>query len=1345
MPSPSAPTAAPVEASAALEPAPSASPSEPSAAAAPLALTAEGRAWAKENLARLSVRDKAAQLVMVRAYGRSGNPRSLEYRRLLAEVQELGVGGLVLFASELDTIPVLLNELQAAAALPLLVSSDLERGLAFRVERGAVPLPHAMAFGAAGSEEAARFAGEVTAREARAVGIHWALAPVVDVNNNPGNPVVNIRSYGEDPQAVARLGAAFIRGARAGGVLTSAKHFPGHGDTATDSHLATPSLPFDRARLERVEFVPFRAAIAAGVDSVMLGHIAVPAIDPSGAPATLSKKLGSDLLRGEMGFQGLIVTDALEMTGIRPAWAGEAVVKALLAGADVILLPADPRVAIDSMVRAVAEGRLPLERLDEAALRVLESKARVGLHRQRRVEHSAIERDVARPEDVAQAMAIARQAITVVKNQGGILPLAAEKPLSLLHLVLSSDFADGAIRGIPEVELELRGIEVDTVKLGVEMSEETAARVLRDAPRYDHVLVSAFVRVSSSKGTTQMVPSQAALVRRLAEAGTSVLVVSYGSPYLLSQFPTVPVYLCALGWSDSSQRAVVAALLGEGPSRGKLPVTIPGQAVLGQGLEVPARQMGLAMKTPEEMGMRPDGMAEVDAVLASFLEKKAFPGGVVAVGYRGALVHLAPFGKLSYDWGAREVTAETLYDLASLTKVIATTTMAMILVDEGRLELDKAVVDFLPGFVGPGKEKVTVRHLLTHSSGIDWWAPLYKDTLGKAAYVEKIQAMPLVYEPGTQSKYSDLGVILLGEILERVAGVPLDAFVKKRVFEPLGMSHTGFLPGAELLAQIAPTEEEKEWRQRVIHGEVHDENAHALGGVAPHAGLFGTAGDLARFAQMLVNGGVFEHHRIVSRQTFELFTRRAALPGLEIPGSTRALGWDTKSPEGSSAGTRLSPLSFGHTGFTGTSMWIDPERELFVILLTNRVHPTRENQLIREARPALADAVVRALNEPEGVRVGLDRVASGEAPVLEGKRVGLVTHAAAFSAEGHSGAAVLRARGIQLVKLFSPEHGLTGTAAAGEKVKSGTDPATGLPLVSLYGDHKKPTPADLAGLDVLVVDLQDAGVRFYTYASTLLLCLEAAAEQGVELVVLDRPNPLGGVRVEGPTADRSTVPASFVNMTPGPLVHGLTLGELARYANARREKPARLTVVPMVGWRRSMSWQETGRPWVPPSPNLKSPEAALAYPGVALLEATNVSEGRGSEEPFLRLGAPWLDPSSLAISLPGFALTTTRFTPRASTIAPSPKYNGQEIGGLAITLTDPHLAQPYRLGVELLKALSRQNGFRWNDDGAGLARLMGTKRLLAALKEGRSVAEILAADREDHEAWRQERRTALLY
>ncbi|MEE8523840.1 MAG: glycoside hydrolase family 3 N-terminal domain-containing protein, partial [Thermoanaerobaculia bacterium] len=634
--------------------------------AAPLEaqLSKSERKWVRSTLADLSLHEKAAQMVMVRSFGRYSHPRSDTHRDLLTEVRDLGVGGLVIFDSDLESIPRLLDELQQAADIPLLVAVDSERGMSFRVRRGTVSLPYAMAIGATGSEDAARFVGEVTAREGRALGIHWTLAPVADVNNNPANPIINIRSFGEDPELVGRMVRAFIAGARAEGQLTTAKHFPGHGDTAVDSHVALPTLDVDRTRLDAIELTPFRAAIAAGVDAVMLGHIAVPAIDPSGAPATLSKAIATDLLRGELGFRGLIVTDALEMDGLA-AWTGAAVVRSVQAGADVLLLPADPRIAVQSLVRAVEEGEISEERLNASVARILEAKARLGLPRRRRIEPEAVARDVARPEDVAKALEIAKRSITVVRNDGGILPLRAEQPLRLLHLVMSSDLHDLASRRFSAAEINARRIPVETRYLGPEVTTETIDELVAAATETSHVVVSAFARTASSEGRSELSRSQTELLRQLHGSGRPVILISFGSPYLLMRVLQIPAYVCAYGAAEASQRAAIAVLFGETDAGGRLPVTLPGLFDSGHGLEIPRREMTLRRARPEEAGFRPDGFAEVDRLLDDFLEQQAFPGGVLAVGHRGALVHLRPFGRLSYD-DDEAVTANTLYDLASL-------------------------------------------------------------------------------------------------------------------------------------------------------------------------------------------------------------------------------------------------------------------------------------------------------------------------------------------------------------------------------------------------------------------------------------------------------------------------------------------------------------------------------------------------------------------------------------------------------------------------------------------------------------------------------------------------------
>jgi len=913
--------------------------------------------WAEKTLKTLTLEEKVAQMIGVRAFGIYTNPASPEYKTLIEAVETLKVGHITIFESDVYAAPRILNDLQSRAKIPLLVSADLERGLAFRVRRGVVPIPYAMAIGASRSEKAAYFTGLVTGREARAIGIHWAFAPVADVNNNPDNPVINIRSYGEDPDLVGRLTSAYVRGAREGAILSTAKHFPGHGDTDSDSHLTLPVISADRERLNRVELAPFQTMFRAGVDAVMVAHIAVPSVDPSGDPASLSRPLTTGLIRDQMKYEGLIVTDAMEMSGLDVAWSGEAAVRAVMAGCDLILLPKDPKIAIREIARAVREGRIAEPQIDASVLRLLKTKESLGLDRERMVDESQIGKNVGRPEDVEEANRITRASITLVKNEGGVIPLAVEKPLRVLHLIMSSDARNDNISGIPEAELARRYVKTTSRYVGPDLTPQLAEEIVAQARSgaFSHVLVSAFVRVTSSKGTANMEGSHANLLSRLSTAGPPLIVLAFGSPYLLRQAPEIPVYLAAYGGVDAAQRAAIGAIFGEFDIGGELPVTLPGLFPFGHGLKIPHRAMTLTTAAPETKGFKPGTFADVDATVERFIERKAFPGAVVAVGREGSLVHLKAYGRMTYDASASPMSVDTMFDLASLTKVIATTTMAMMMVDEGRLDLDRPVRDFFQKFAGGSKGKITVRHLLTHSSGIDWWAPLYKDAHAMPEYLNRILPMELKYEPGTKSVYTDLGVMMLGDILERVSGDDLNSFVKRRLFEPMKMRDTGYKPTEAMKARIAPTEFDRDWRKRLVWGEVHDENAAGVGGIAPHAGLFGTAPDLARFATMLLNGGVFENRRYIAPATLALFTTRAG-----VPDSSRALGWDTPS-ENSSAGTLMSKRAFGHTGFTGTSMWMDPETGVFVIILTNRVHPTRENNQIREARPQIADAVMRGL------------------------------------------------------------------------------------------------------------------------------------------------------------------------------------------------------------------------------------------------------------------------------------------------------------------------------------------------------------------------------------------------
>jgi beta-N-acetylhexosaminidase len=538
-----------------------------------------------ETLARLSLRAKAAQVIGIRASGLGRDPDSREARLLFGLVEKTGVGTVCLFEGDVKRLPGQLNALQSRAPLPVLVAADLERGLAFRIREGVVQLPWTMAIGATRSEAAARLAGSIAAREARAVGIHWALGPVVDVNNNPDNPVINIRSFGEDPSLVSRLSVAWLDGARAGGLVTTAKHFPGHGDTSVDSHLRMAAVRGRKARLEAVELPPFRTAIAAGVDAVMVGHIAAPALDASGDPATFSRPMGR-LLREDLAFGGLVVTDAMDMAGVRATWTAEATVRALEAEADVILLPPYPEVAIDAIVRAVRDGRISSSRLDASVRRLLTLKARLGLDVQRSVDETAVLRAVNRPEDQQAALEIARGSVTLVRNHGAVLPLGLVKEPRVLHLVLSSDSRNTGICGVPEAELARRGIAAVTETLGPRTSTTEVDRIVALAEGKTHVLASCFVRVTGSKGTADMVSPHARLLRRLAAGRIPVIVVSYGSPYLLRQFPEVGVYVAAYGAAEPSQRAAMELIFGAIEPRGRLPVTLPGLHPAGHGLSL---------------------------------------------------------------------------------------------------------------------------------------------------------------------------------------------------------------------------------------------------------------------------------------------------------------------------------------------------------------------------------------------------------------------------------------------------------------------------------------------------------------------------------------------------------------------------------------------------------------------------------------------------------------------------------------------------------------------------------------------------------------------------------------
>jgi beta-N-acetylhexosaminidase len=924
----------------------------------------------------MTLREKIGQMLMVYSFGFFTSTESAEYKELLHQVNDNHVGGFIfgtirgplgIERAQVYPTAVLTNELQSSSKLPLLFAADFESGAGMRLDEG-TSFPSAMAQAATGDPKVAYLAGKLTAIEAREAGIQWIFAPVADVNNNPDNPIINIRSYGEDPHRVAEFVTQFVRGVEENGGLATAKHFPGHGDVSVDSHLSLATVPGDKAELEGTELVPFRAAIAAGVSSIMPGHLSVPAFEPNPhLPATLSKNILTGLLRDEMNFRGLVVTDAMDMGGVTSLFApGEAAVRSVEAGADVLLLPPVPDAAMSGLEGAVKSGRIPISRIDESVRRILAAKARLGLDKNRLVDVAHLNKKFALPAYEAQAQNAADRSVTLLRDSQKLLPLDATRPMRVLLVALSAD--PDPVPG-ETIEPEIRW-RVDSLKVVRADTQYFPVRSIQMPPpdSYDVAIAALFVRIADRKGNVAFPDDERAIVNQLVAGNKPVVIASFGSPYLIGGFPNAKTWLAEFATNDVSQRAAARALFGQISIGGQIPVTVPGTVKRGDGLHVPANPMTLE-PAPAATS---DRLKPVFDLLDRTVADDAFPGGVLAVGYHDEL-SIHPFGKLTRDAQSPAVTPETMYDMASVTKVVVTTTSVMKLVEQDRIALDIPVVRYLPEWAAAAKSdpdpswraRVTFRNLMLHDAGLPAHRDFYKQAKGHDAMLAAVMAEPLVREPGKQVEYSDLGLILVGEIIERLTGESLDKFAKEEILDPLGMTNTMFNPPRSLRNRIAPTELDSDFRKRLVWGEVHDENAWAMGGVAGHAGLFSTAGDIARFAQMLLNGGIYAYHRILSRETIETFTRRQT-----IGDSARAIGWDVPA-QPSSAGHYFSEKSFGHTGFTGTSVWIDPERGLFVVLLTNRVNPTRANEKIRQVRPALHDAVFEALglaSVPSGTR-----------------------------------------------------------------------------------------------------------------------------------------------------------------------------------------------------------------------------------------------------------------------------------------------------------------------------------------------------------------------------------------
>ncbi|MEP6570571.1 MAG: exo-beta-N-acetylmuramidase NamZ domain-containing protein [Acidobacteriota bacterium] len=808
-------------------------------------------------------------------------------------------------------------------------------------------------------------------------------------------------------------------------------------------------------------------------------------------------------------------------------------------------------------------------------------------------------------------------------------------------------------------------------------------------------------------------------------------------------------------------------------------------------LALPTRpHAGLKRIKPSTVAVAQQKLAAIDVEVKREINDHHLPGAVVLVARNGGVVWRKAYGARGVDPQREAMTMDTIFDLASLTKVVATATSIMILLERGKLRLSDPLSNYIPEIKGEGRERITIELLLTHRAGFAPDFDLRDRWSGYEEAIKRLVREPLRNPPGAKFVYSDINYIALGEVVHRLSGLTLDEFARQNIFKPLGMRDTGFRPNVNLRSRIAPTEKRRGQlsylgdkpdgsepdSDKWLRGEVHDPTSYRMGGVAGHAGLFSTVDDLAIYCQMILNGGQYKGVRILSPLTVAEMTRPRLVNDL---GWTRGLGWDINSSFSTNRGDLFPLGSFGHTGFTGTSLWIDPASKMFVVFLSNRVHPDGKGDvgslrgrvasiaasavtdlaLVGRARSELfqyyesatndftritaareqALALAAGIKADNEVLTGIDVLARDSFKQLAGMRIGLVTNQTGRDRNGRPTIDVLfKAPNVKLTTLFSPEHGIRGVAD--EKVSDAKDEQTGLPIYSLYGETRRPKAEQLKDLDALVFDIQDIGTRFYTYISTLGNVMEEAANAKLPVFVLDRPNPIGGLEIEGPIADADKL--SFTAYHRIPVRHGMTIGELARFFNQERNLGCDLRVIEMTGWRRSMWLDETNLVWVNPSPNMRSLTEATLYPGIGLLETTNVSVGRGTDTPFELVGAPWIDGRQLAAYLNGQRIAGARFVPVRFTPAGS-VFKGEECGGINIIITDRERFRPVSAGLEIAVALRKLYPTGWKVDS--YLRLLANTDSLDRLKRGDSAAEIVRSWVARLEEFKHRRAGILIY
>ncbi len=906
--------------------------------------------WSQYTLEKLSLREKIAQMMIYRMNLRMKDIPSEKWEKILELIDKDGIGGLHFWYGEASTSLTMLNTMQSMSKIPILVDADIEHGLHQRFPEG-TEVPPFMAIAATGVPQNAYEVGQIVAKESRSVGIHWNFSPVVDVNNNPLNPIINVRSFSEDPNVVSLYGNEYVKGLQDNGLLATAKHFPGHGDTETDSHSSLAMIPSDSSRLWTIEIPPFQEMIKSGVDAVMVAHVHSPDYQPeSYTPASMSKFWVNDILKEQLDFKGAIVTDGMGMGGIVRNYSDAyALIEVINAGCDIIIQNNNIEKSINTVERAVQEGKISENRINEAALKMLKMKEKIGLHLNYKISLNQIQNSVGIKKHKKTSNEIAAQSITCVRLDKNLLPLP-KLSYETIHVIDMYDHEYNHSISTTTKGLKKYGLSIIPYQIDKSDSKKMIDVIIDDINEDGIVLINAFVNYKAWKDRVSLPENEIYFINQLLKKTENIILGSIGNPYIIEGFSNIPVYLCAYKNSSLMQNAYLNALLGKTEITGKLPISIPEAASFGQGVyvekflgwkKVNQFQPGKEIKQvlPEEINAN---ITNLSNLLVTAVDEKAFPGGVLLAAKDGKIFFHEAFGFHTYN-RKRRMRKSDIFDLASISKVVATTSAIMKMYDDNLISLDDKVVKYLPQFKGEQKKyfnhksNITIRHLLTHSSGLPPFRKYFLMDEDVGVILDSLYNTEPVYGLEEKTIYSDVGIITLGKIIEKVSLNSLDVYVEENITGPLGMSTTFFNPTKEKINRIVPTE--FDLSNNLIKGYVHDENSLIFGGVTGHAGLFSTTKDLATFSQMMLNGGIYRWKRIFKAETVDIFTKKSNI----IKSSSRCYGWDSPSGK-ASGGVYISDNSFGHTGFTGTSLWIDKENEVIVILLTNAVHPKRESK-----------------------------------------------------------------------------------------------------------------------------------------------------------------------------------------------------------------------------------------------------------------------------------------------------------------------------------------------------------------------------------------------------------------